>query len=192
MRPLFPRGGARNRASRTSDIVTLKQAHRIIAATSQAFRVKRHFNRWITIHWEKAGLDDAQAMNATTAFLKYWREWLGGQTAYVWVRENGAGKGSHVHILAHLPSGRRLHGRRVMDWIVKITCKPYRAGIIETRKVKSAHQPDSALYAINLQRVLGYALKGAPSEVCRAFGRDHQPGGTIIGKRCGISRNLAQ
>jgi hypothetical protein len=131
-------------------------------------------------------------MRATTAFLKHWREWLGGQTAYIWTRENGGGKGSHLHILAHLPEGREVNGRRSMCWIENITGQPYRAGIILTEKIAGAGQPEGALYAENLRAVLAYVLKGADPEAASAIGIEHKHGGCIIGKRCGMSRNLGR
>jgi len=189
---LFPHGGARNRAGRTSEGLPLDKAQSLIAAAKRAGAIGRPFNRVITVHWETAGLTDAEAMWATTAFLKYWREWLGGQTAYLWTRENGGGKGSHLHILAHLPEGREIEGRRSMRWIVRVTGKPYRRGVIMTEKIGGARQPAGALYSENLGTLLAYVLKGAEPEAAAALGIDHKHGGRIIGKRCGISRNLAR
>lgn len=191
MSHLYSHGGARNKAGRISEALTLKQVDALITATKRAVSIGYPLNRWITVHWEAAGLADAQAMQATTAFLKYWREWLKGQTAYVWVRENGGGKGSHTHILAHLPESRRLHGRRSMVWIERVTGQPYRARVVHTRAIAGASQPGSVLYAGNLQSVLSYALKGASPEVAQAIGINRKPGGIIIGKRCGTSRNIA-
>jgi hypothetical protein len=79
----------------------LDKVQRLIAATRRASEIGRPFTHLITVHWEAAGLSDAEAMKATTAALKYWREWLGGETAYIWTRENGGGKGTHLHVLAH-------------------------------------------------------------------------------------------
>ena len=98
---LFAHGGARNRAGRASEGLPLDKVQRLIAATRRASEIGRPFTHLITVHWEAAGLSDAEAMKATTAALKYWREWLGGETAYIWTRENGGGKGTHLHVLAH-------------------------------------------------------------------------------------------
>lgn len=129
-------------------------------------------------------------MAATTAFLKAYRDWLGGSTAYLWVRENGDGKGSHVHILAHLPVGRRWHGARARRWIERITGKPYRAGVIRTRRIAGAVEPQGALYAANLGTVLAYALKGVEPDAAVELAIEHEAGGRVIGKRCGRSRNI--
>ena len=90
--PLYRHGGARNIASRNSDYLTPKKAQQLIKAAQRANHIGRPLNRHITIHWQSAGLSDREAMQATTAFLKYLREWLRGDTAYLWVRENGMGE----------------------------------------------------------------------------------------------------
>lgn len=186
----FQHGGSRNRADRTSDYLTPRKAQMLINAACRAMQIGRPLNRHITIHWEAAGLSDREAMQATTAFLKYLREWLRGETAYIWVRENGDGKGSHVHILAHIPKARAMSGALSRRWIKRCTGKPYRRGAILTRKVKGADQPDSPLYAENFRTVFSYDLKGAEPSMTTALGREHKFGGTIIGKRCGTSRNI--
>lgn len=187
---IFPHGGARNNANRTSDYLTPKKAQKLIEAAHRAMQIGRPLNRHITIHWEAAGLSDREAMQATTAFLKYLREWLRGDTAYLWVRENGEGKGSHVHILAHVPRGKAMSGVLSQRWIRRCTGKPYQRDVIHTRKVRGSDHPDSLLYTENCGIVLSYYLKGAEPSVATALGRRHKFGGTIIGKRCGTSRNI--
>ncbi|WP_157799410.1 hypothetical protein [Qipengyuania seohaensis] len=187
---IFPHGGARNSANRTSDYLTPKKAQKLIEAAHRAIQIGRPLNRHITIHWEAAGLSDREAMQATTAFLKYLREWLRGDTAYLWVRENGEGKGSHVHILAHVPRGKAMSGAISQRWIRRCTGKPYQRDLIHTRKVRGSDHPDSLLYTENFGTVFSYDLKGAEPSVTMALGREHKPGGTIIGKRCGTSRNI--
>ena len=183
-------GGARLRAGRTSDGLTLTKACQLIAATEMARSIGRPLNRHITVHWEAAGVADSGAAKATTAFLKYLREWLGGRTAYVWARENGDGKGSHLHILAHIPTGRRMNGVRSRRWIERITGRPYRPGTICTRRIAGSGDPAGPVYAVNFGAALAYVLKGAAPDVAAALGIDHEPGGRIIGKRCGTSRNI--
>ncbi len=183
-------GGARNSASRPSDYLTLGQARSLIDAALAARNIARPFNRHITVHWEAAGVPDGEAMAATTAFLKCLRDWTGGRTAYVWVRENGDGKGSHLHILAHVPLVKTWHFALARRWLGRITGKPYRAGIIRTRPIAGAGEPDGAAYSANLQAVLAYVLKGAEPDAAAALGIGHEAGGRIIGKRCGTSRNI--
>lgn len=186
----FKHGGARNSASRTSDALTLAQAEKLTKAAYTAMAIGRPLNRHICVHWEAAGLSDREAMAATTAFLKYLREWLRGQTAYLWTRENGDGKGSHVHILAHVPDAKRMSGALSRRWVQRCTIRTYRAGAIFSRKIAGAGQPDAALYAQNLSKVLAYVLKGARPEAAASLGIVQEPGGEVIGKRCGTSRNI--
>lgn len=183
-------GGARNSASHTSDHLTLAQARSLIEAALAARNIARPFNRHITVHWEAAGVPDCEAMAATTAFLKALREWAAGQTAYSWARENGDGKGSHLHILAHIPAGRKLSGARFRRWLERITGKPYRAGTIHTARIAGSREPDGPAYSANLQAVLAYVLKGAEPDAAAALCIGHEAGGRIIGKRCGTSRNI--
>ncbi len=193
-------GGARNRADRTSDGLTAKQVEHIIAAAQTAWRIGFPFNCHVTIHWEKMGVTDDRAAAATGALLTLVRDWLRKQGlpfAYAYVRENGDGKGSHVHILAHLPPGARWGYQRSRRWLEGITERPYRQGAIETRRVRGTIGgrvvlPD--LYAENLGVVVGYVAKGAPQEFLGAMGiiRAHEPGGRIIGKRVGWSQNIGR
>ncbi|WP_069309948.1 hypothetical protein [Porphyrobacter sp. LM 6] len=189
---LFAHGGARNRADRTSEGISLDKAQRLIAATRRASAIGKPFTHLITVHWEAAGLSDAEAMKATTAALKYWREWLRGETAYIWTRENGDGKGSHLHVLAHLPEGREINGRRSMRWVESITGEPYRRGAILSEKIAGSNQPEGALYVENLGVALAYVLKGAEPDAAAEIGIEHKFGGRVIGKRCGMSRNLSR
>ncbi|MXO49221.1 hypothetical protein GRI69_13255 [Erythrobacter vulgaris] len=171
--------------------MTLTQVKKLANAADKAIAVGRPLNRHICVHWEAAGLSDREAMAATTAFLKYLREWLRGQTAYLWTRENGGGKGSHVHILAHIPDAKRMSGALSRRWVQRCTIRTYRAGAIFSRKIAGAGQPDGALYAQNLSKVLAYVLKGARPEAAASLGIAQEHGGEVIGKRCGTSRNIA-
>lgn len=188
---LFNHGGARNRADRVSDYLTLEQARKIIAALANAERQSKFINRHIIVHWEAMGVSDSRAMWATTKWLKVFREWTDGETAYVWTRENGDGKGSHLHMMAHLPAGKRWHGARARRWLERISGNPYKAGAIKTRCITGSRSPDSPSYAENLQTVAAYVLKGVAPDTAAALDIDHEPGGRIIGKRSGISQNIA-
>ena len=184
-------GGARNRADRISDGLTMAQCRTLIASATTAMETGRAFNRFITVHWESAGIADSEAMTATTAFFKAFREWAGA-TGYIWTRENGDGKGSHLHILAHIPAGKRWRGALSRRWLERITGKAYRRNVILTRRIVGAGQPESALYRANLGTVLAYTLKGAQPDAAGTLGIAHEAGGRIIGKRCGTSRNIGK
>ena len=224
-------GGARNRADRVSESLSLEQAKNIIEAAQFAAAIGLPFNRHVTIHWERAGVHDNRAAAATGRFLKLAGDWIAkrgpqfeynqrkskrlARIAWAWVRENGDGKGSHVHILMHLPTvkitgknGRSVHGddtpgkqraglaNMPRRWLRSITGNPHRVGTIKTQRIggtAGAAMTASAAYGANLAAVVGYVVKGA----CPAAGRGLQlermePGGTIIGKRAATSENIGR
>ena len=120
-------GGARNRADRASNCVTLAQASRVILAAQRAYGIGLPLNRHVTLQWTRAGIEDFEAATATGAFLTLVRDWLrkrDGQFAYTWVRENDEGdgsKGSHVHILMHLPASTEWTYWRSRRWLERVT-----------------------------------------------------------------------
>ncbi|MEN3976448.1 hypothetical protein [Emcibacter sp. SYSU 3D8] len=189
-------GGARNRRDRVSHALTLKQATNIIEAARYAIRIGLPFNRHITIHWETAGIPDSRAAWATGRYLKLMGDWVakqGGCIAWVWVRENGDGKGSHTHILVHVPAGLPI-GSIQRRWLRRITGKPYKAGTIHTTRIGgtlAAAQAVTEAYLANLGEAVAYVLKGASADSAAALGLDKlEPGGSIIGKRTATSQNL--
>lgn len=190
-------GGARNRADRTTDGLSRRQVETIVAGAETAVARGMPLNAHITIHWERLGVTDAAAGAATGAFLTYARDWLRKQEhafAYVYSRENGDGKGSHVHMLAHLPSDADWGFHRTRPWLEAISDAAYVQGAIVTARIHGTRQgrvvqPD--LYHANLARVVGYLTKGALPGVAAALTLERRAaGGTVIGKRAGRSENL--
>lgn len=196
---VFKRGGARNRKNRVSQFLTEAQVARLAQAMFNAFHIGLPLNRFITIHWERAGISETKAAWATGQFLKYARDWLaklGLPFAYVWVRENDHGdgsKGDHVHILAHIPDGQSI-GRLQRRWIRHITGKPYRAKVIMTGRVggcANASIVSPQHYRANLLYVAEYVLKGGQKAVSEALGLGRWgDGGRVVGKRTGVSKSL--
>lgn len=186
---LFGHGGPRNKADRISDYLTAKQAQKIIGAVAKANQLGFPINRHITIHWGLLGLSDTEVMAKISVFLKAFREWAGGLTAYAWVRENGEVKGSHLHLLAHIPPHKSWHGAMVRRWLERISGNPYRKGAIKTRYVVGSKAPDGAIYRANIHAVTAYILKGVSPDTAEALGIAHKPSGQIMGKRSGTSRN---
>lgn len=90
--------------------------------------------------------------------------------AWAWVRENGRTKGSHVHILLHLPTGTQI-GTMQRRWLRLVTGRPYSASTIKTVRIggtASAAQSAPAGYRPNLAAVVAYLLKGT----CPIAGRE--------------------
>lgn len=119
-----------------------------------------------------------------------------GHTAYIWTHENGPGKGGHCHILIHVPPR---HVKRITKlqrgWIEGITKRPYKTRTVLSRSIGGrlgleSTAPDQ--HFANLDAALSYVIKGALPDVAERFDmRRHEPGGLIIGKRCGMSQNVA-
>lgn len=191
-------GGKRNSASRVSDTLSEHDATKLIAAACFAWEIGLPLNRHITIHWEQLDVADRKAGAATSRFLRLASQWIatkGGQFACVWVRENGAGKGSHVHILAHVPLGLSLGGLQ-LGWLRRITGHTYVSRGIVTKRVGgtcAAADAAHAHYLLNLGVVIGYQLKGASKAVAEQLRLTRQPQhGRVIGKRAGVSQNLGK
>ena len=199
-------GGKRNSASRTNDYITFEQATNLIEAAQFAAAAGMPLNRHVTIHWEQAGISDERAAWATGRFQKLACDWIasrGGCFAWAWVRENdpvfgslhGHAKGSHVHILMHLPDGFGI-GRKQRRWLRSITGKPYRARTISTSRIGGrAGACQSALghYRANLGSVVGYLLKGTLPKAAGRLGLTRrEAGGRIIGRRVSTSENIGR
>jgi hypothetical protein len=190
-------GGARNSASRQSDSISLEKAVEVVEAAQRAIIIGRPFNRHLTVHWEKAGLTDAKAAGATGRLLKLISEWLRkrGGTAYTWVRENGDGKGSHTHILLHVPRGLSLSLTK--RWYRLVSgCEARDAkGAVVTKRIggsASCAFSGSDWYLANLAYVVGYVLKGVKARDGIALELErYGVGGTITGKRLSISGSLS-
>lgn len=201
--PHLPRstvwGGARNRASRESHALTSAQIANLKAAERHARVIGLPFTRMLTIHWQAAGVPLAGMAKATGRFLDCLTRWLarkGHRTAWLWVHEGGEAKGGHCHLLAHVPADlvAELTGN-LRRWLGRITGQPYRARVIHSKPIGGRlglEASNADLHAVNLEVAFGYACKGARQEVLDAFGieREHEPGGRVIGKRCGTSQNI--
>lgn len=192
------RGGARNRADRESHALTAAQIANLKAAERHTEKIGLPFTRMISIHWQAAGVPLAGMAKATGRFTDLMAKALarhGSDTAWLWVHENGDGKGGHCHLLAHVPATlvSRLTGLQ-RGWLRRITGKPYRARVIHSKPIGGrlgleAGNPD--LHAINLEAALAYVLKGASPEAASQFALERlEPGGRVIGKRCATSQNI--
>ena len=191
------RGGARNRADRESHALTAAQIGNLKAAERHAGAIGLPFTRMISIHWQAAGVPLAGMAKATGRFTDLMAKALArhGGTAWLWVHENCGPKGGHCHLLAHVPAKhvKRLTGLQ-RGWLRRITLHSYRARVIYSRPIGKrlgVEASDPADYAINLAVVLAYVLKGASPEAASQFALVRlEPGGRVIGKRCGTSQNI--
>jgi hypothetical protein len=104
-------------------------------------------------------------------------------------------KGGHCHILVYVPAALvSLVMGLQRRWLRRITGKPYRSRVIHSRPIGGRlgleiGNPD--LHTINLQSALSYVLKGASQEAAAQSNLERlEPGGRVIGKRCGTSQNI--
>ena len=198
------RGGARNRANRESHALTVAQIGNVRAAERHAKKIGLPFTRMISIHWQAAGVPLAGMAKATYRFTDLLTKALarhGSGTAWLWTHENVPGnshdKGGHCHLLVHVPAALvPVITALQRGWLRRITGQPYRARVIHSKPIGGrlgleAGNPD--LHAVNLEAALAYVMKGANARAASQFGLERlEPGGRIIGKRCGISQNTAR
>jgi len=192
------RGGARNHRDRVSAGLSLSAAAGILDATDFALALGLGLNRFVSIHWEAGGITDDLA--ATARWLKLAGDWIrsrGGKVAYVWVRENGPGKGAHVHILMHLPPALSDPFNRLKRGWLKACGAVWKKGVLQSRPIGrdlrqfAGQGPTRLTYEANLRAVVDYILKGADEATRQALQiQRSEPGGDIIGKRCGVSQNI--
>jgi hypothetical protein len=192
-------GGKRNDRDRVSHALPLKTANAIIDAAYHAFKIDLPFNRFVTIHLERAGIADTNAAEAVGWIMRLATQWMrskGYVIAYAWVRENDAGdgsKGSHVHIACHCPDIIPI-GRMWRRWLRKVAGRPYRAKAIKSKRIGgtvNAYAVSPAVYLQNLDRVLAYMVKGvSPADAATLGLPKQQGGGRIIGKRAAWSQNI--
>jgi hypothetical protein len=196
--PASSRGGARNTATRQSNALNQSHVANLIAATIHADAIGLPFTRMITVHWEQAGVELESMARATGRFIDLLSKTLtrhGKKAAALWVHENGHAKGGHCHILAHVPASlARIVTGLQRRWLRLITSRPYRAKVLHSRPIGpllGLEQSNPALHAANLSDALSYVLKGANEDAAKAFGLVRlEPGGRIIGKRCGVTQNI--
>ena len=192
------KGGARNRADRTSDALTTAQIANLTAAERHSRAIGLPFTRMITIHWQAAGVALADMVKATGHFLDLLTKALArhkSKTAWLWTLENGDRKGGHCHLLVHVPAALvSLLTRLQKGWLRRITGKAYRARVIRSEPIGGRlglETGNPELHAVNLADAFGYVLKGANPEAAEIFSLARlEAGGRIIGKRCGTSQNI--
>lgn len=192
------RGGAHNSAARQSHALSSGQIANLIAAEAHAAKIGLPFNRMITIHWEAAGVPLEGMAQATGRFIDLLTKAIsrhGGRTAWLWVHEGGEHKGGHCHLLTHVPTNLVPKISKLQrGWLRRITRRPYKANVIHSRPIGGRlglEDSNPELLARNRQEVLGYVIKGAGTEAVSVFGLSRsEPGGLIVGKRCGTSQNI--
>lgn len=192
------RGGARNRADRISRGLSVAHVGNLLAAARHAEVIGLPFTRMVTIHWQASGVPLDSMAKATGRFVDLLGKALarhGSRTAWLWVHENGDGKGGHCHLLVHVPAALvPVVSRLQKGWLRRITDNPYRKGVIHSKPIGGRlglEIGNPELHAANAETALAYVLKGASKAAAARFNLQRlEPGGRIVGKRCGTSQNI--
>ncbi len=188
-------GGARNRADRTSFYLSESQARMLLAAHEMALRLGLEPNVHWTVHYECAGIPDEEGTAFVGRILADARNYArrrGLPFAAYWVRENGQGKGAHIHIAMHWPRGLSLRGL-TSRWIKNAggTCMK---GTSVVRRIGGlAHYQRGKWFDANAHELTLYMLKGVADALGEELGlrpSRRGKGGNIVGKRAGRTQNL--
>lgn len=187
------------RKGRRSTALRSKDCENLLLAAEHAIRVGQPLNRMLTVHFDAAGISDP--VKATGQLLKLMGDWLRcNNTAItaIWVREAGASKGEHVHILLSVPPPiLRSFTRMQRGWFKRIGAA-WKRGVYKSRPIGGSHkvafsEASTSLYQQALTGALHYLLKGA-DERARSAHRigKRGDGGELWGKRCSTTENIGR
>ena len=189
----------RQKRGRRSTALRTKDCENLILAARHAELIGAPLNRMLTVHFDAAGITDP--VKATGRLLKLMGDWLRcNNTAItaVWVREAGAEKGEHVHILLSVPPNKiGQFNQRQRTWFKRIGAA-WKRGAYLSRPIGGSHsaafnQVSSCLYLQALTGVLRYVLKGADAKARGLHGLErNEYGGELWGKRCGTTENIGR
>ena len=167
----------------------------MICAADFAECIGLAFNRHWTVHYQLAGIaehDGAAFVGRLLALVRKHIKRQGLETAALWARENGEGKGGHVHILLHVPAGMTLRNL-TRRWIKSAGgTAARRASRVRTvgGTVARSH-PASGAYRANSDAVLAYIIKGADPATGEGLSLPRfGEAGLILGKRAGWTQNI--
>lgn len=193
---LFQHGGRRRDPNLLSDRLTRRECVAILTGAAQAEDVGKPLNRFITILWERGGVEADEAVAATRQFLKLAADWMrpkDGPLSWIYVHEGGKRNGAHAHLMLHVPPDLdplfRVMPRR---WVDAILPGDHVAGVVQTKRVRGAIEA-GALYRHDLMQKAHYMLKAAPPELegelgllgRGRWGVDWGQSSSVIGKRAG-------
>jgi hypothetical protein len=185
---LLPWGGARNRADRSSYQLNERQCSDLIDAAGQAEALGQPFNRFISLLWERGGIDGRDNAKATGQFIKLASDWArrhGYRLKWAWVQEWGGFNRAHVHILLHVPPNLDPIFRPMpLRWTKQLLPAVYISGVLECQKLGFANYAP-ARHADVMGKV-HYMLKCAPAALEAKLGMTGR-GYAQWGKSCAVS-----
>lgn len=176
-----------------SRYIQLPQACSFIEAASEAYRVGKPWNCFITLHLETAGIlpiNASQHIRESLHRLGKYHKRNGIPVSYGWTLENAPIKGVHLHLTVHRPNNLPMHPISYYWAVLRLFRVKRSKGILKVNKFWS-HQS----YETNLSNVISYSLKGlregAEDELLKRTGfrlKETKDQGLIYGKRIGWSR----
>lgn len=195
---LFPHGGPRRRQGEGSDTLSERQCRAILVAADKADQSGYPFNRFITILWERGGIEERAASVQTGHFIRLASDWIrlrGERLRWIYVHEWGMKNGAHVHIMLHVPKRLdRDFAPMPLRWVKQLLPCKYTADVLDSKKFRGANAPDNVsrqIYEHALMERLHYVLKAADpaleSELgLEGWGRERWgQSSRVYGKRAG-------
>lgn len=194
------RGGARNTRGRTSESLNERHCRDLIAALQRAEEIGTPFNRFITITWERSGIDPRDNASATGRFIKMASDWMRARECrlrWAWVQESSDGFRAHVHMLLHVPPDLEpLFRPMPTRWVKRIVGTGYVGKTTDSQRVPyPGNAGDTAslnAYRAEIGGKVHYMLKAAPAALearLGMLGAGPKPWGKscrVFGKRLAI------
>lgn len=194
------RGGARNCRGRSSEALTERHCRDLVEAMQHAERIGHPFNRFLTITWERSGIDPRDNARATGRFIKMASEWMrarGCRLRWAWVQESSDGFRAHVHMLLHVPPDLEpLFSPMPTRWVRRIVGAGYVSRTTRSQMVPyPLNAGDTAsldAYRTEIGGKVHYMLKAAPAALEARLGmvgagpKDWGKHCRVFGKRLAI------
>jgi hypothetical protein len=176
-----------NMRRRTKGLNT-DQVKELNYAWHHAATIGRPLNAFLTIR--PIDIDDmspgerCRVFSAIRNKLGVYARLRGFEPAFIWSREanpDGTGTGEHLHVLMHIPAKHRADFEKtVFDWL---------PGAAEV-DVGKAHQRTRIASNGKRHSAVGYISKQMTPQAWYGRGLNREPGGPILGKRGGTTKNL--
>ncbi|MDR6853614.1 hypothetical protein J2Y54_003134 [Sphingomonas sp. BE123] len=200
IQPTKGRGGARNVRGLSTEALTERQCRELVEAMQHAERIGHPFNRFLTITWERSGIDPRDNARAAGRFIKMASDWMrarGCRLRWAWVQESSNRFGAHVHMLLHVsPDLEPLFGPMPTRWVRRIVEAGYVGKTTQSQRVpyplNAGDLASLDAYRAEVAGKVHYMLKAAPAALearLGLLGAGPKPWGKscrVFGKRLAI------
>jgi len=192
-----PAGAGKRR--RRSTHLKARECDNLLLAAEHAFKIGAPLNRFLTIHFDAAGIiDPVQAVGRLLKLIGDWLRCYNSELTAIWVRETDYREGEHVHILLSIPPNKIVGFSKLQrGWFVRIGAA-WKRGVYKAKAIGgsygAAFNPLAAdLYQQALTGTLHYLLKGADNKARAKFRLTRSAdGGELWGKRCSTTENIGR